>query len=83
MSVRFTKTIPTHIYFTGGIGGWYEGPYVNPKSGRTDNKKFAITEVPMGSKLDPVQDVFEWLKEKDYLTDNHDVLYQEYLKSKK
>jgi len=45
MGTRFTKKLPTHIYFV-GEGEWIQGPYVNPKKG-SNNRKFLITEVPM------------------------------------
>lgn len=45
MAGRYTKQIPKYIYFVGD-GEWIEGPYVNPKKGRT-NRKFLLTEVPM------------------------------------
>jgi hypothetical protein len=34
MSSRYCKSIPTEIYFTKDINGWYGGPYVHPPKGR-------------------------------------------------
>jgi len=43
MAGRYTKKIPTYIYFVGD-GEWIQGPYVNPQKGRT-NRKFELKEV--------------------------------------
>lgn len=45
MGGRFTKKIPTYVYFVGD-GEWIQGPYVNPQKGRA-NRKFFLTEVPI------------------------------------
>jgi hypothetical protein len=33
MSSRFTKSIPSEVYFVKAKNGWYGGPYVHPPKG--------------------------------------------------
>ncbi len=42
---RYTKEIPTYIYFV-GEGNRIRGPYIHPQKGKP-NRKFKISEVPI------------------------------------
>jgi hypothetical protein len=45
MSSRYTKSIPTEIYFTKDINGWYGGPYVHPPKGNVQLIVCKITNI--------------------------------------
>ena len=45
MSSRYTKSIPSEIYFTKQSDGWYGGPYVHPPKGKQQLIVCKIVEV--------------------------------------
>jgi len=48
MSSRYCKSIPSEIYFTKDLNGWYGGPYVHPPKGREQVIICKIMEIKVG-----------------------------------
>ena len=44
MGSKFCKTLPEFVYFTSGLNGWLDGPYVNAPKGK-EARKFKLIEV--------------------------------------
>lgn len=48
MSSRYTKSIPSEVYFVKESNGWYGGPYVNPPKGKQQVIICKIMEITVG-----------------------------------
>lgn len=49
MSSRYTKSIPSEVYFTKESNGWYGGPYVHPPKGKQQVIICKIMEITVGN----------------------------------
>ena len=55
MSSRYCKSIPSEIYFTKDLNGWYGGPYVHPPKGKVQVITCKIVNITVGNPLKKVK----------------------------